>query len=77
MAQWMSLTCMPMMDCRQAWAEVAAVHSPHWDFADRWGSADFTTYVDALKRQADQALQEAGPVSNRTARHPLGVRTAL
>lgn len=47
---------------RQAWAGVMGGDSRYQEFAERWGSADFSTYVEQLRSHADKALQTASVV---------------
>ena len=35
---------------------------PYREFADRWGNAEFSKYVDILEQQADEAMQDADQV---------------
>ena len=42
----------------QGWQGHSPMPEPYTEFADRWGNADFTTYVDLLSQQADSALQD-------------------
>ncbi len=43
----------------QGWQGHSPMPQPYAEFADRWGNADFTTYVDLLEQQADSVLQSA------------------
>ena len=43
----------------QAWQQPGEMVSPYDEFAQRWGNADFTAYVQQLEKQADQALSQA------------------
>jgi hypothetical protein len=47
----------------QAWAGVMGGDARYQEFAERWGSSGFGTYVDSLRAQADRALQSASDVS--------------
>lgn len=55
----------------QAWAGVLGGDPRYQDSAERWGSADFSTYVDKLRNQADRALQAATPVRSCAEKGPL------
>ena len=46
----------------QAWQLASPVAEPYWEFADRWGNADFSKYVDILEQNADEAIQNADEV---------------
>ena len=46
----------------QAWNLASPVAEPYREFADRWGNADFSKYVDILEQQADEAMQDADQV---------------
>ena len=48
--------------CTQAWNLASPVAEPYREFADRWGNADFSKYVDILEQQADEAMQDADQV---------------
>ncbi|WP_442786333.1 TenA family transcriptional regulator [Leptothoe sp. PORK10 BA2] len=43
----------------QGWQGHSPMVEPYVEFADRWGNAAFTTYVELLAQQADSALQSA------------------
>jgi thiaminase len=43
----------------QGWQRHSPMTPPYQEFADRWGNAGFTDYVDLLAHQADSALQAA------------------
>ncbi|MEM1239230.1 MAG: TenA family transcriptional regulator [Cyanobacteria bacterium P01_H01_bin.26] len=43
----------------QGWQIHSPMPAPYGEFADRWGNATFTGYVDCLAQQADSALQAA------------------
>ncbi|MFQ5604951.1 MAG: TenA family transcriptional regulator [bacterium] len=45
----------------QAWQLPGKMATPYDEFADRWGSPDFTAYVNLLAQQADEVLQEVRP----------------
>ncbi|ESA32934.1 transcription activator [Leptolyngbya sp. Heron Island J] len=42
----------------QGWQSHSPMPEPYTEFADRWGNAAFTTYVELLAGQADSALQD-------------------
>ncbi|MDV3350585.1 TenA family transcriptional regulator [Leptolyngbyaceae cyanobacterium CCMR0082] len=42
----------------QGWQGHSPMPAPYAEFADRWGNAAFTTYVELLAQQADSALQD-------------------
>lgn len=42
----------------QAWQLPGPMVNPYDEFAGRWGSPDFTAYVDLLKPQADEAIRD-------------------
>jgi thiaminase len=42
-----------------AWRRASPMVAPYDEFARRWGSAEFGTYVEELARQADEALGSA------------------
>ena len=42
-----------------AWRRALPMVAPYDEFARRWGSAEFGTYVEELARQADEALGSA------------------
>ena len=46
----------------QAWNLASPVAEPYREFADRWGNAEFSKYVDILEQQADEAMQDADQV---------------
>ena len=48
--------------CMQAWNLASPVAEPYREFADRWGNAEFSKYVDILEQQADEAIQDADQV---------------
>jgi thiaminase len=41
----------------QAWQIHSPMVKPYNEFADRWGNQGFTSYVNLLEKQADEALQ--------------------
>lgn len=43
----------------QAWQLPGPMVNPYDEFADRWGSPDFTGYVNLLAKQADEVLKDA------------------
>jgi thiaminase/transcriptional activator TenA len=43
----------------QGWQNPGHMVPPYDEFADRWGNAGFTDYVELLAQQADEALQSA------------------
>lgn len=43
----------------RGWQGHSPMVEPYVEFADRWGNAAFTTYVELLAQQADSALQSA------------------
>ncbi|MBT9315040.1 thiaminase II/PqqC family protein [Leptothoe spongobia] len=43
----------------QGWQSHSPMPAPYTEFADRWGNAAFTTYVELLAQQANSALQNA------------------
>jgi thiaminase/transcriptional activator TenA len=46
----------------QAWSLAGPLPEPYREFAERWGNAEFTKYVDALQCQADEALLASSQV---------------
>lgn len=48
--------------CTQAWNLASPVADPYKEFAERWGNADFSKYVDILEQNADEAMQGANEV---------------
>ena len=46
----------------QAWQLASPVAEPYREFAERWGNADFSKYVDILEQNADEAIQDADEV---------------
>ena len=52
--------------CMQAWNLVSPVAEPYKEFAERWGNADFSKYVDILEQNADEAMQGANEVRDCT-----------
>lgn len=46
----------------QGWQGHSPMPDPCTEFADRWGNADFTAYVELLAEQANNALQDANEV---------------
>ena len=47
----------------QGWQRHSPMLEAYAEFADRWGNAAFTTYVELLAQQADSALQNADSTS--------------
>ena len=45
----------------QAWQLPGRMAKPYDEFAQRWGSVDFTRYVTMLEKQADEALRDSRP----------------
>lgn len=43
----------------QGWQRHSPMPAPYAEFADRWGNAGFTAYVELLAQQANSALQDA------------------
>jgi thiaminase/transcriptional activator TenA len=43
----------------QAWQQPGAMVAPYDEFANRWGSIDFTEYVKQLEKQANQVLDNS------------------
>lgn len=56
----------------QAWAGVMGGDSRYQEFAERWGSADFSTYVEQLRSHADRALQATSTDVQREAEEVVG-----
>ena len=52
----------PCCDTMQAWQLASPVAEPYREFAERWGNADFSKYVDILEQNADEAIQDADEV---------------
>ena len=48
----------------QAWQLATPVAEPYREFAERWGNADFSKYVDILEQNADEAIQDADEVDH-------------
>lgn len=42
-----------------AWQQAMPVPEPYTQFAERWGSTDFSLFVQILEKQADEALESA------------------
>ena len=51
----------------QAWQLPGAMPEPYAEFANRWGSPEFTEYVKDLEREADEALQAASEATRHQA----------
>ncbi|EDX86818.1 TENA/THI-4 family [Synechococcus sp. PCC 7335] len=51
----------------QGWQTHRPMPEPYTEFADRWGSPDFTKYVRLLEQQADSALAAASPTEQEQA----------
>ena len=46
----------------QAWNLASPVAEPYREFAERWGNAEFSKYVEILEQQADEAMQAVDQV---------------
>ena len=43
----------------QGWQRYSPMPEPYTEFANRWGNPEFTSYVQVLEQQADEALATA------------------
>ncbi|MGF1570101.1 MAG: TenA family transcriptional regulator [Nodosilinea sp.] len=51
----------------QGWQLPGPMAPAYGEFADRWGNAEFTQYVNILAAQADEALANASPATQASA----------
>ena len=49
--------------------------APYREFAERWGSPEFSAYVEVLRRQADEAMATIDQVGALRAPEALGAVT--